>query len=142
MIDESKFPENLPLIERVDLKNEDGSFKLNPFMLKGQKLRIVGYDSEAEAYSIKNETTGEFKWKDESFLNKACRVWVFIKFQRSGNRTQNAVRIGSRGTWIPRKFVNNWPQDAKTCPKEIIAQVPEWFLRKHPEVKRYIVEKK
>lgn len=68
-------PENLPLLKRSEIIDERGSCKLNPFMWQGNRLRIVGYCVD-KGYSIKNETTGEYKWKRVNWVETILNIEV------------------------------------------------------------------
>lgn len=62
-------PQNLPKVSRFELL-ADGGYRLNPWEYAGMTFRIVGYDIELDAYSIKCIETGEYKEKDDGWLKQ------------------------------------------------------------------------
>tara|TARA_R110000803_G_scaffold203818_1_gene269555 strand:+ start:514 stop:771 length:258 start_codon:yes stop_codon:yes gene_type:complete len=70
-------PQDLPLIDRAELMDKFGSFRLNPFKAGKLTYRVVGTsrgeETEVWSYCIKCVETGEYKDKDHAWMLAAAK---------------------------------------------------------------------
>jgi len=70
-------PKKLPLIDRTEIIDSDGAYRLNPFRIGKLTYRIIGAGQDEETGKfyqiIKCVETGEYKNKFDDWMLKAAK---------------------------------------------------------------------